>query len=198
MAIFWVKWLIVSVGSTVIANFLIQAIALLIEKVVLKSIGGSFISEISVIIYRALTGSFLGALLIGAFIGSGQWLVLRTQIPITSKYILATTLGWFFAGFFVFFNHIGAIGGTIVGLAQWVVLREFFSQSGWWVFANILGWGLAGYGYQAFVRLNSYTSFSLFDMIINRGLLINAGTTGISSAFTGLAIVLLLIYKRKA
>ena len=161
-----------------------------------KSIAGSIISEILVIIYRALTGGFLGALLMGAFIGTGQWLVLRTQIPITSKYFLATTLGWFFAGFFVFFNHIGAIGGTIVGLAQWVVLREFFSQSGWWVFANILSWGLAGFGYQAYIGLNSYTS--VFDMIINRGLLINAGTTNISSAVTGLAIVWLLIYKRKA
>jgi hypothetical protein len=163
----------------------------------------------------------LGALVVGSAIGTAQWLVLRTKIPLSNRYVLATSLGWFVAGFiqnYIFFgsnryvlatslgwfgagffqnyNFFGATGGFLVGLAQWTILRRFFFQAGWWVLVNTLGWGLAGFlSFQASSRLDPYAAS--LGVLVNPGVLVFGGCTGIIAAFTGFLLVWLLIYKKR-
>jgi hypothetical protein len=193
MVLFWFKWLIANVGAAAIASFVIETVAPLLEKVVLHSVAGTPIFEIFVFLYRAWTGGFLGALVVGSTIAIAQWLVLKTKIPIAKRFILLTSLGWIFVGFFMNFYYIGAIGGASVGFAQWLVLKKEFSQSGWWIFANILGLGLAEFLGRIALSLLPYSA-----SIVNPGILIAVGTTLINSIVTGLALVWLLSYKKKS
>jgi|GEM_PF-1647710 len=197
MVSFWFKWLVANLGAAAIANYVIEATAPLLEKVVLYSVARTPTSEIFIFLYRAWTGGILGALLVGSIIGTAQWFVLKTQISLAKKFILTTSLGWVFAGFFVNFYCIGFLGGALVGFTQWLILREKFFQPGWWIFANILGFGIADFlGRLTFSRVSLYTA--TFDVIANPGLLIVVGVTFISSTVTGLALVWLLSYKKKS
>jgi hypothetical protein len=177
--LFWFKWVIANLGGAAIASCVIQTIAPLLEKAVLHSVARTPISEILIFLYRAWTGGILGALVVGSMIGIAQWFVLRTEIPLTKRFILITSLSWIFVGFFVNFYYIGILGGASVGFAQWLVLSKKFFQSGWWIFANILGFGLAEFfGLMAFSRLSPYST--IFEVIIHPGILGSSGFKGIN------------------
>jgi hypothetical protein len=196
MTLFWFKWLFANLGSTFVVNLAINALAPLIEKVVLHTVARTLISDIFIFLYRSWNGGIIGALIVGSVIGTAQWLVLRTKIPISNRFILATSLGWFVAGFFQNFYFFDATGGFIIGLAQWLILRRFFSQAGWWVLVNTLAWGLSAYlSIQASLRLNPYAIS--FDVLVNPGVLVFSGCMGIIAVFTGLLLVWLLIYKKR-
>jgi hypothetical protein len=197
MLSFWFKWLIANVVGAAISSYFIGTISPLLQKVVLRSVAGTPISEIFIFLYRAWTGGILGALVVGSTIGAAQWFVLRTEIPLEKRFILITSLGWIFVGFFVNFYYIGAIGGASVGFSQWLVLRKKFFQSGWWIFANILGFGLAGFFRSiALSQISPYNAS--FEVVVNPGILIVLGSAFISSTVTGLALVWLLSYKKKS
>jgi hypothetical protein len=196
MALFWLKWLIANLGSALVVNFAINAVEPLIEKVVLHTVARTLISDIFITLYRSWNGGIIGALVLGSAIGTAQWLVLRTKIPLSNRYVLATSLGWFVAGLLQSYNFFGAISGAFVGIAQWSILRKFFYQAGWWVLVNTIGWGLAGFlSLQASLRLNPYAVS--FGVLVNPGVLVFAGCTGIIAAFTGFLLVWLLIYKKR-
>jgi hypothetical protein len=196
MTLFWLKWLIAYLGSALVVNFAIGAVTPLIYKVVLHTVARTPTSDIFTFLYTSLNGGMLGALVVGSAIGTAQWLVLRTKIPLSNRYVLATSLGWFVAGFFQSYNFFGATGGFLIGLAQWLILRRFLFQAGWWVLVNALGWGLAGFlSIQASLRSNPYAVS--FDVLVNPGVLIFGGCTGIIAAFTGFLLVWLLIYKKR-
>jgi hypothetical protein len=194
--LFWLKWILATTTSAVVVNFAIQVLASLSYRVVLYSVARTLTSSIFIFLYQSLTGGILGALLFGLAVGSAQWLVLRTQIILTSRYILATSLGWGLAGILVNYNYIGIVGGIMVGIAQWLVLKRKFFQATWWMIANILGWGLSSFiGYRVFSILNPY--IGIFEVAVNPGTLVVGVSTSISAAITGLVLIWLLKYKQR-
>ena len=76
MTLFWFKWLFANLGSAFVVNLAINALAPLIEKVVLHTVARTLISDIFIFLYRSWNGGIIGALIVGSVIGTAQWLVL--------------------------------------------------------------------------------------------------------------------------
>ena len=113
------------------------------------------------IVYPRETNLVLG-LGYGAIIGLAQWIVMKKFIPVSSKWILASTIGtgvpfvvavilmetggaadkWIQSEFLSWLL-IGVSGGLITGMLQINTLKPHFAKAGWWVFFSALGWGLA-------------------------------------------------------
>lgn len=98
----------------------------------------------------------------GTLIGLMQWLVLRRYVSQTSRWILASVVGWAIGGVVVqvglveghvlvqreglllsmqVFALLGVIG-AMPGLSQWLVLRSWTPRSSLWVLATALGFAL--------------------------------------------------------
>jgi hypothetical protein len=78
-------------------------------------------------------------LAVGAVLGGTQWLLLRQEVPLTTRWIIFTALGFALGAFFdVTFAGLG------VGLAQWLLLRNVLNKAGWWPVINAVAW-LIGY-----------------------------------------------------
>jgi hypothetical protein len=100
-------------------------------------------------------GPVVGSLVVGALIGSFQWLVLRKHA--IHRWVLATIGGvgaaeLVVAGLSVFrfavspelaFLFIMVPFPALIGVMQWLVLRRLVSNAGWWVPANIVGFIVA-------------------------------------------------------
>lgn len=103
------------------------------------------------------TSAAAAALVVGAFLGVGQWLVLRQAVR-APLWALATIVGWAVTGFLASFPSGGASWDTmpsagpitplvpwfvilpavIVALSggQWLVLRRDCAGAGWWLLVN--------------------------------------------------------------
>ena len=128
--------------------------------------------------YDQLSGSHIPApfngLVAGAAIGVVaaifQWLMLRRQVYQTTKWSVATFLGWT-VGMLVGWPLLESVGGVLgeiaafafvgftIGLLQWLTLRTQIYRAGWWIPASslawatglyIIGWVIAGF---VFIRL---------------------------------------------
>ena len=100
------------------------------------------------------------ASLSGLLIGIGQWTVLRTKLPSTWLWILATAvgfpvgillgtidliaLGWTIQFPYVWTTHlfIASVTGAVIGLLQWLALYKKFDGAGRWVFVSAVSWGV--------------------------------------------------------
>lgn len=115
---------------------------------------------------------FGSALIEGAAVGLGQWVVLRRALPQLTwrSWAVATGLGAFIAwalgmipSTLMQLNSdamteppaevnellmialallMGLVLGPILGLPQWVVLRSHVKRAGWWIPANAAAWAL--------------------------------------------------------
>ena len=97
---------------------------------------------------------FVDGLVIGAFVGVAQGLVVRRRIAPMGWWVLASILGFgvgLAAGeavgpgvpLIVGRALIGTIIGLAVGVAQWLVLRRQVARAEWWILASVVGWILA-------------------------------------------------------
>lgn len=97
----------------------------------------------------------LAGLVAGAVIGIAQWLVLRSVIPVTTNWVVATSLGMgvglalatAFFGSETSGSQLlirAAITGLIIGLAQWFLLRTLLPQAFLWPLFVAIGW-IAGW-----------------------------------------------------
>jgi hypothetical protein len=73
----------------------------------------------------------------GLSVGLLQWLVLRQQVPSSTLWVSATTIG-FAVGIWLGLAFMGL--GT--GLAQWWVVRKMFSKGSWWPTISAVIWPL--------------------------------------------------------
>lgn len=97
-----------------------------------------------------LKGLLAGAVA-GLVLGVAQWLVLKTAMPVTSSWILATAAG-FSVGLALSTLLLGsetsgnelllraALTGLCIGLAQWFLLRGILPQAFVWIIAVAVGW----------------------------------------------------------
>ena len=112
---------------------------------------GSFVS---LFLLLAMSGEVALTILVvsGTFLVMLPWLVLRKQIPISIRWILATSIGyfalWFFAGYLALFTTVFVNGAMLVVL-QWLFWKKQLPISSWWILAtyasNFSLWFLAGY-----------------------------------------------------
>jgi hypothetical protein len=106
----------------------------------------------------------IGAL-VGAAIGFGQWLALRSRIVGAGQWVVASTVGWAIFGLLLIVQLLvvyaprppgqtasldvliipiwtGIITGALVGVLQWLVLRRQVPGAALWILASALSWGL--------------------------------------------------------
>jgi hypothetical protein len=113
------------------------------------AIGGA----VSGIVSQSLFG-----VVVGASVGTMQWLVLRRHICRAGWWVLASVLGMGLGfalvravtpalsrvgGGLAYGVVNGAAVGTLVGTMQWLVLRRPVSRAGWWVLVSALGMGVS-------------------------------------------------------
>lgn len=91
-------------------------------------------------------------LLIGAVVGTLQWLVLRPLIRDDGWWIPASAIGWAGAAVGIGFAQpedrlVGQVViATGIGLGQWLVLRWQVHRAWWWIVLSTLGWALGMMG----------------------------------------------------
>ena len=92
-------------------------------------------------------------LVIGAAMGTAQWLVLRRRMAPVRWWVVASIVGFGVGRLLgdaaaqgvsasLGYALSGAILGVSVGLAQWLILRRHAAQAGWWVPACGLAWAV--------------------------------------------------------
>jgi len=90
--------------------------------------------------------------LIGAGLGTMQWLVLRNLFSQAGWWVVASTAGAAIVGMGaaslsseIEANLIIAYGlsGAVLGMLQWIVLRRQTSRAWLWILASPLGWAIA-------------------------------------------------------
>jgi hypothetical protein len=84
-----------------------------------------------------IIASILALVSMGLSVGVFQWLVLRREVPASTLWAPATTLG-FAVGIWFGLAFMGL--GT--GLAQWWVVRKTFSKGSWWPTISAVIWPL--------------------------------------------------------
>lgn len=93
----------------------------------------------------------IGLLTVGAFVGIGQWHVLRRFIPVmswiewTSYTTVGVGVGWIaplvlawairYTPFIIVF---GAAGGAMFGFSQWLVMAQYVERAYWWVLVTTI------------------------------------------------------------
>ena len=84
---------------------------------------------------------------IGVAVGLVQWIQLRTLMPQSGWWILASGIGWGLSlaiarliGTGLALELRGTLIGIITGLSQWLLLRRAFHQAWWWIVTSALGW----------------------------------------------------------
>ena len=101
-------------------------------------------------LYRAMAEIVIFGLL-GAAMGTLQWLVLRRHFSQAGWWVAASAVGGTLVGIGaasygskVKVNLVIVYGlvGIILGVLQWLVLRRRISRSGWWMVVSLLGWAL--------------------------------------------------------
>lgn len=125
---FWLQWVAATAVGLVVgvnAGFTLNVI-----------VAGSAGTDAALVVYVVTLG-----VLVGAAVGSLQWLVLRRRFDDASRWIVASMAGWV-AGWFIGGSIVGVISGTLIGLLQWVVLRRWVEQAVWWIAASTIAWTL--------------------------------------------------------
>ncbi|MBJ7899558.1 MAG: hypothetical protein GC158_06495 [Cyanobacteria bacterium RI_101] len=187
----FLQWVGATTVSVTLARGGIGFLVSLLEKAVLYSVSGSPQGRILLVLFQSFQQGFLGAVILGAALGWGQWLVLRRRLSLSPRFILATALGLGFSGFLVNYQFFGFVGGLCLGLAQWFVLRRRLPWAGWWPGVNAIAWGLASAGLSwSFISVNPYEG--LWRWIPDATLVLIALTTLGSALLTGGVLVLLL------
>ena len=114
------------------------------------ALADAVLNTFSEALYRAMAEIVIFGLL-GAAMGTLQWLVLRRHFSQAGWWVAASAMGGTLVG----------IGGrfmvaryrstwslstawleSLLGALQWLVLRRRISRSGWWMVASLLGWAL--------------------------------------------------------
>jgi len=103
------------------------------------------VSTLGWVIGWALTNQFI----VGAVVGTVQWVVLRPLIREDGWWIAASAAGWAGSVALVTFllrpgnPFVGpAIIGIGIGVVQWLVLRWQLQRAWWWIVLSTLGWGV--------------------------------------------------------
>jgi hypothetical protein len=101
-------------------------------------------------LYKAMAEIVIFGLL-GAAMGTLQWLVLRRHLSQAGWWVGASAVGGTLVGIWgaaygskVKVDLVIGYGlvGIILGALQWLVLRRRISRSGWWMVGSLLGWAL--------------------------------------------------------
>lgn len=101
-------------------------------------------------LYRAMAEIVIFGLL-GAAMGTLQWLVLRRHFSQAGWWVAASAMGGTLVGIGgasygskvqVNLVIVYSLVGITLGALQWLVLRRRISRSGWWMVASLLGWAL--------------------------------------------------------
>jgi hypothetical protein len=103
--------------------------------------------------------TLLALLISGLFIGTGQWIILRTRLQKAGQWILATTIGIpfgifsggvtqalildFHGSIWVSRAIVAVIGGTITAILQCRALHSKLPGSLLWLLATGVSWGIA-------------------------------------------------------
>lgn len=135
-----------------------------------------------------IVASILALVSMGLSVGLFQWLVLRRQVPSSTLWIPATTLG-FAVGIWFGLAFMGL--GT--GLAQWWVVRKTFSKGSWWPTISAIIWPL---GYVAGGSVSGALIVPLGSQLL-AGLVGIVVTGLIIGAITG-AVLLWLLREQRA
>lgn len=153
---------------------------------------------------RVILSIIIPSILLGVF----QWLVLRTQITDSRKWILVSFIGLSiglsisaFGGYSLIINKnlpsislgllsggVGAIIGTTLGIAQWFFLHKHVKYSSLWILGSIVSFSVATnvtWGLPSFLGLDSGGDqwplvfiFTLFVLLI-RLMCIYSVTSGV-------------------
>jgi hypothetical protein len=151
----------------------------------------------------AVLSIVIPSILLGVF----QWLVLRTQIADSRKWILVSFIGLSiglsisaFGGYSLAFNKnlpsinpgiisggIGAIIGATLSIAQWLFLRKHVKYSGIWILGSLMSCSIAtniAWGFPSFLGFvpGDDTGFPIivgFILLIVRFMVIYSITSGI-------------------
>lgn len=151
---FFLLWVLASTVGVIVGHASIFALLVMSQALYAASVE----RVVVVIVTFSLTGAINGA-----SIGIAQWLVLRRQVTLIGRWVLASTVGGAL-GYVVGFAVLGAgfdgydlgdiggfavlgtlfgifaVFGASVGVAQWLILRRReISRAGWWVFASSVG-----------------------------------------------------------
>lgn len=94
------------------------------------------------------TGGALGYAVIGAIVGTLQWMLLQRWIRGSGWWILASVIGWGI-GAPVAVREFGPqmaafFYGALLGLLQFPILGKRVKGSGAWIVASTIGWGIGG------------------------------------------------------
>ena len=135
-----------------------------------------------------IIASILALISMGLSVGLAQWLVLRREVPTSTLWVPATTLG-FAVGIWFGLAFMGL--GT--GLAQWWVVRKTFSKGSWWPTISAIIWPL---GYVAGGSVSGALIVPLGSQLL-AGLVGIVVTGLIIGAITG-AVLLWLLREQRA
>ena len=147
------------------------------------ALADAVLNTFSEALYKAMAEIVIFGLL-GAAMGTLQWLVLRRHFSQAGWWVAASAVGGTLVGIIgaasygskVKVNLVIVYGlvGIILGALQWLVLRRRISRSGWWMVASLLGWALAVLAVQSLDRLGLMRGLSeTIGLILGSGL---AGT----------------------
>ncbi|MFN5514145.1 MAG: hypothetical protein ACK5CA_05185 [Cyanobacteriota bacterium] len=187
----FLQWVGATTVSLTLARGVLRFLTPFLEKAVLYSVASTLQGRILLVLFQSFQQGILGAVILGAALGWGQWLVLRRRLPLSPRFILATALGLGFSGFLVNYQFFGFVGGLSLGLAQWMILRRHLPWAGWWPGVNAIAWGLTSAGLSwSFVRVNPYEG--VWRWIPDATLVLIALTTLGGALLTGGVLVLLL------
>ncbi len=114
------------------------------------ALADAVLNAFSEALYKAMAEIVIFGLL-GAAMGTLQWLVLRRHLSQAGWWAAASAAGGTLVGIWgasyggkVKVNLVIIYGlvGIILGALQWLVLRRRISRSGWWMVGSMLGWAL--------------------------------------------------------
>lgn len=163
---FWLKWVSVSTAALLIAS------GAPVYDYGFGGFGTNLSGAVISALYQTLGGAFAG-IIIGAFVGALQWIVLQRQVPWASRWVWASAVGWAI-GYAVAWpmnlfvraimlnpgditdtaNIVRGVGsyavvGFVVGIVHWRMLRHEVYRIVWLVFGSTVGYSLFGAGVYA-------------------------------------------------
>ncbi len=166
---YWLVWVLASV-----AGWLVWALLFVLLTFISVA---DLTAELGLLIWVGY------ALAVGAVLGGTQWWVLRQQVPMTTRWIIFTALGFAFG---TLFDQLFA--GLGIGVLQWLLLRNTLNKTGWWPVVSTVAW-LVGYWAGSFLGAVAGQMVNSFAVTI----VVTWGVSGaIVGAITGAILLWLL------